>query len=110
MVARASFMKGRSVNNPEMECRRGGMYTTMSSSRSATAVKTMNVSTGMATETRSVKAWVSPAASLGVKYAHGEDVVPGAILLGEGLRRRELNAWLPLRPNVGGVLRSVTLA
>ena len=41
---------------------------------------------------------------------HGEDVFPGEICLGEGVGRRELNVWLPLRPNLGGVLRRVALA
>ena len=41
---------------------------------------------------------------------HGEDDVPGEICLGEGVGRRELNVWLPLRPNIGGVLRRITLA
>jgi hypothetical protein len=41
---------------------------------------------------------------------HGEDDVRGEVCLGEEVRRRKLNGWLPLRPNVGGVLRRVALA
>jgi hypothetical protein len=41
---------------------------------------------------------------------HDEGAVLGEIRLGEGVRWRELNVWLLLMPNVGGVLRSVTLA
>ena len=61
-------MEGMRVNNLETECRWGGVYTTISSSRSVTAMKRMNVSTGMDTETRSVRVWVSVAASYGLVY------------------------------------------
>jgi hypothetical protein len=41
---------------------------------------------------------------------HGEGTVFGEIRLGEGVGWRELNTWLLLKLNVGGVLKSVTLA
>jgi len=62
-------MKGRRANNQGMECRWEEVYTTFSSTRSVTAVKRMNASTGMATATRSVRTWVSVAVSSGVVYA-----------------------------------------
>ena len=33
---------------------------------------------------------------------HDEDFIPSEITLSEGVRRRELNVWLPLGPEVGG--------
>ncbi len=41
---------------------------------------------------------------------HGESAVPGEINLGEGVGWRELDMWLPLRLDVGGVFPSITLA
>jgi hypothetical protein len=67
-IVRALFRRGRRASDLEMGCRRGGVRITISSSLSVTAVKRMNVSTGMATETRSVRAWVSLATNSGVVY------------------------------------------
>ncbi len=44
------------------------MCVTISSSRSVIAVKRIKIFTGMATETRSVKVWVSLAAGSGAVY------------------------------------------
>ena len=41
---------------------------------------------------------------------HGEDVVPGEATLGEGVSTRQLNVWLPLGLDVGGVPLGVALA
>ncbi len=40
---------------------------------------------------------------------HDEDAVPGEVTLGEGVRRRELNVWLPLGLDVGGIPLGVAL-
>jgi hypothetical protein len=44
------------------------MCVTISSSRSVSSVKRMKVSTGMATDTRSVRSWVSLDAGSGAVY------------------------------------------
>ena len=63
------------------------MFVIISSSRSVSAVKELNVSTGMAIETRFVKAWVSLVDGSGEVYTawsmSPEDVVPGEIRIGE---------------------------
>ena len=41
---------------------------------------------------------------------HGDDVVLGEVTLAEGMRRRELNVWLLLGLDVGGVPLGVALA
>jgi hypothetical protein len=38
------------------------------------------------------------------RLEHGEDSVPSEIRIGESVGWRGPNVWLPLRPNVGGVL------
>ena len=41
---------------------------------------------------------------------HGEDVLPGKVSLGDGVRGRELNVRFPLGTNVGGVPLRLVLA
>jgi hypothetical protein len=57
----------------------------------------MKVRTGMATETRSVRAGVFLAAGSGTVYvAWSKARMMSMAMLAEGVRRREPNVWFPL--------------
>jgi hypothetical protein len=56
------------ASHPKVGCIWGGVCSTVSSSRSVTAVKSMKISIRTPTETRYVRVWMSLAVASGVMY------------------------------------------